>query len=178
MTNILGLDMSLNETGYCILSRDKSIIEKGVIKSKKENRLEKMLDIRGAVDKLIMEHNVSAVFMEDYSYGSRNTKWTFSAGELGGLIKVYLYESEIEYELVSPSMWKKYICGKGNLKKEQVLLQVYKKFNIEFKNNNECDAFCIAMFGVDFLDYKDGKQFNKEHTECFKKFDKEDETDG
>lgn len=52
---------------------------------------------------------------------------------------------------VNPSHVKKYV---GAQKKNEVLLQVYKKFKREFSDDNDADAFVIGMIGAAFYDYK------------------------
>ena len=42
---------------------------------------------------------------------------------------------------------KKFITGKGNAPKEFMLMEVYKRFNEEFRDNNICDAYCLARVG-------------------------------
>jgi len=39
---------------------------------------------------------------------------------------------------------KKFVCGKGGVKKEVILLHTYKRYNETFENNNICDAFVLA----------------------------------
>lgn len=169
---ILALDLSLNETGF-YRSDEKYT---NTIRPQLSNREQKIEFIKNQIATILLHINTKdiIVFIEGYSYGSRNTKWTFSAGELGGVIKNYLLNNNIHFFVVAPTMWKKFVCAKGNLKKEQILLQVYKKYGIEFKNNNECDAFCIGKFGEAYFEYRAGNLeiFNKAQLECLRKFDK------
>jgi Holliday junction resolvasome RuvABC endonuclease subunit len=70
-------------------------------------------------------------------------------GELGGVVKLSLYEYFIEPELahpliVPPTSLKKYVTGKGRVEKNQILLQVYKKWDVEFNNDNAADSYGLA----------------------------------
>lgn len=88
------------------------------------------------------------VCMEDYARGMRNGRE--EAGELGGLVKLELYRRlphPVRYPtVVSPSSLKKYATGSGSaaVKKQQILLAVYKKWGEEFKDDNQADAYVLA----------------------------------
>lgn len=170
---ILALDLSLNSTGWCIMDSSVEEHESGIIKPKKTDRMEKLIEIRSFIYKLIEQHDIKCVFIEDYAFGARGV-WIYSYGELCGLIKVAIVELGIKYYTVSPSLWKKFVLGKGNLPKDQVMLQIYKKYGIEFSDNNMADAFAIAKFGKALLDYQQGnKNYNKYELEAFKKMVKD-----
>ena len=109
--------------------------------------------------------------MEDYSYGSTG-RFTFTAGELGGAIKLFCHEHNIQLIIIAPTLLKKYVCGKGNAKKEQMLLQCYKRYGKEFHNNNLCDAYCLHKFYTDYLEWKEsGAGYTKNEIECFKRLE-------
>jgi len=47
--------------------------------------------------------------------------------------------------VVPPTSLKKYIAGKGTgIKKNQILLAVYKKWNVEFNDDNAADSYGLA----------------------------------
>jgi crossover junction endodeoxyribonuclease RuvC len=39
---------------------------------------------------------------------------------------------------------KKYAAGKGNAKKQEMLLQIYKRWGLEFNDDNAADAYALA----------------------------------
>ncbi|MGD2073064.1 MAG: hypothetical protein PVG65_06210, partial [Candidatus Thorarchaeota archaeon] len=51
--------------------------------------------------------------------------------------------------VIAPSTLKKFVTGKGNCKKELILLKVYQKFEIEFDNHNLADAFSLAKMAFE-----------------------------
>ena len=86
---------------------------------------------------------IADVAMEGYAYGAQ---MAHMAGELGGVVKMTLLEEFGLYPLiVAPSMLKKYVTGKGTgVQKNQMLLNIYKKWGIEFTDDNAADAFALA----------------------------------
>ena len=165
---ILAIDQSLTESGYWINDEENGLI-KTSSKEKKENRLKK---IRDEVFSLL-ESKPDVVVMEDYSYGASNTKFTFTAGEVGGTIKLVVRDVEIPMIIVTPTLLKKFISGKGVSKKEQMLMYCLKKYDREFTNNNLCDAFCLNQFIKEYYQWKLNDRLNFTNTEldCFKKLE-------
>ena len=165
---ILAIDQSLNESGYWIKDEMNGVIKP----DSKLTAIEKIIYIRGLLEDLNPPYNIHTIIMEDYSYGSTG-RFTFTAGELGGMIKTFCIDHEINLIIIAPTLLKKYVCGKGNAKKEQMLLQCYKRFNKEFHNNNLCDAYCLWKFYNDYLEYKENDtKYTKNEIECFKRLEK------
>ena len=85
--------------------------------------------------------------MEGYAYGSIMAN---KLGELGGVVKLTLHETEglgsgNSPMIVPPTSLKKYVTGRGTgVQKNQMLLQVYKKWNIEFPDDNAADSYGLA----------------------------------
>lgn len=87
------------------------------------------------------------VGMEGYAYGSIMANM---AGELGAVVKLACYTSLDQFHgkypyIIPPTMIKKYVTGKGTgVQKNQILLNVYKKWGVEFTDDNAADAYAIA----------------------------------
>jgi crossover junction endodeoxyribonuclease RuvC len=66
-------------------------------------------------------------------------------GELAAIVKLALYEREKIFPLqVSPMTLKKFAAGKGNAKKQEMLLQMYKRWGVEFNDDNAADSYALA----------------------------------
>lgn len=98
--------------------------------------------------------------MEGYAYGSQMANM---AGELGGMVKLdmlfwFQENNAARYPLiVVPSQVKKYVTGKGQgVQKNQILMQTYKKWNVEFDNDNAADSYALARIacGLGELSYE------------------------
>jgi len=90
---------------------------------------------------------VQDVAMEGYAYGSIMAN---KLGELGGVVKLTLHSiakigNGKDPMLVPPTSLKKYVTGRGNgVQKNQMLLQVYKKWGVEFPDDNAADSYGLA----------------------------------
>ena len=66
-------------------------------------------------------------------------------GELAAIVKLSLYERDKIFPLqVSPMTLKKFAAGKGNAKKQEMLLQMYKRWGVEFNDDNAADSYALA----------------------------------
>lgn len=89
------------------------------------------------------------VVIENYSFGARG-RAMFSIGELNGLVKANIYSCGYKLCLISPTVVKKAITGKGNATKTMVALSVFKKFKVDFSQylkhgEDLCDAFALGV---------------------------------
>jgi crossover junction endodeoxyribonuclease RuvC len=55
------------------------------------------------------------------------------------------------YLMVAPTALKKFITGKGNAKKELMLMKIFKRYGLEFENNNLADAYALARYGENLI---------------------------
>ena len=96
-------------------------------------------EIRRHEDDEIIEH----VCMEGYAAGASFGRE--KAGELGAVVKMALYESRgIFPTIVAPTSLKKYILGKGVGGKNEILLGCYKKYGVDFHDDNAADSYGLA----------------------------------
>ena len=144
---ILGLDLSLTSTGYVLLDDQvlEDVVWHGCVGSKDLRDVERlqMFDtwIRDAMRPRVVDH----VAIEGYSYGSpAGQTRAFGLGELGGVIKLAVHEAGIPMHVIAANTWKKQLCGKGGLKKDQVRLELFKRFGVEFASQDTLDAWAVA----------------------------------
>lgn len=141
-THILGLDIGTANIGVVILEGEK-IIYKETLKPKGEG-VEKLEWTEETIEDLIVIHDVTDAILEGYSYMS---KWrAHDLGEMGGVVRLKLHKMRVPYSVVPPPTLKKFACGKGNAKKELMMLFAYKRWGVEFEDNHICDAYCLARF--------------------------------
>ena len=151
---LVGLDLSLNSTGI-------SIYGDGVIKTYTINPSSK-LNQDGKLDFIVDElvhftfpaYSKVVFFIEGYSFTQKSASITILA-ELAGTLKHLFRENGVSYYIIPPTTLKKYVTGKGNAKKEQMILGVYKAWNKEFATNDEADAFALMQLGIDLCGIED-----------------------
>lgn len=147
-----GIDPSFTGTGLVIIDQLKSIVLQEVIstnsKDETSDRIQEILN--RILNKLNEHNNLEKIYIEGLSYGSNGKAFS----QLSGLYFFVLINLQNKFPLteiksIPPSTLKKFITGKGNSKKDLVLLNVYKKFGIEFNNSDLADSFSLAMLSYD-----------------------------
>ena len=158
---IIGIDPSLTSTGIVVLRDGK--VELAVTTKNKP--------ALGTIDRvrLIYERIVCVaesltdgekwqapdlIVIEGFSYGSKGRS-VFDIAYLGWRIREELErlrtEDNIPWLEVPPSQLKKFATGQGNANKEIILQQVYKRWGVEFSDNNQADAYVLAQIGRAYL---------------------------
>lgn len=146
--SIMGVDLSLTSTGVCING------SLSVIKAASRGA-ERLSVISTSVVQLAQDNNVDIVVIEGYSFASRNSQ-AHSIGELGGSVRMRLWESGIPYIDVPPTCRAKFATGRGNAAKTEVMSAVSAKTGLVFSGSGAddmCDAWilsemCCARLGL------------------------------
>jgi len=144
---VCGLDMSLSSTGLCRIVDDE--IELKTLKTKPkdyDNDLERLNFITDEVMKYIPE-NVDLVCIEDY-FTPTNKGQIGSAIKiisLGTVMRMKLYNAQIPTRVVPPTMLKKFCTGNGRADKSMILREVFRRWGVEAKDDNQADASVLAF---------------------------------
>lgn len=150
----VGLDLSLTGTGLIVLDQDACIIEQRLIKTKKsdfKNEEERFVYI---IDQLSFIPNIirlQKVYIEGPSFASKGQS-ILQMGALNFLVRVFLYRKDIEFKIIPPKTLKKFHCGFGNTKKEDVIDKVKETLGVQFDDHNLADAYGLARMALE--DYK------------------------
>ena len=65
------------------------------------------------------------------------------------MTRIFLCKKNINYKVITPGTLKKFVTGKGQCKKDLILLKVYKKWGEEFDDNNLADAYSLARMAIE-----------------------------
>lgn len=146
-STILGLDLSLTGMGWSVLT-DGRDIDCGTLKSKQTGmeRLDEILSFIAAKASAMRGRKLAVI--EGYGFA---TQKAHSQGELGGVVRLHLWRSGIEYLLVPPSTLKKFVTGQGNGDKGNVMVGLYKSWGIDAGENNAADACACAIMGYHWM---------------------------
>ena len=142
---VMGVDTS-TKTGYVILDDEGEVVNVGVLHHKPQaNRFARYAHYTRELSELIEAYGVDLVIIEGYSYaGKFNSSLQY---ELGACIRMRLWQDEVKFVEVPPTSLKKFVTGKGNVKKNLMLLAVYKRWDFDTEDDNEADAYGLAQFG-------------------------------
>ncbi len=166
---ITGIDLSLVETGVVQLI-DEKISSQKLIKSKPVgdmpiDELKRLLKI---VEQIEIKGSDLTV-IEGIAFGIRKTTSLSQLSALNYLVRKKCYELNIPFIICAPTTLKKFITGKGSGHKEMMLLEVYKKYNISFSNNNLCDAWALSQVGEVLMTKKELPKYQQEVINLLKK---------
>jgi Holliday junction resolvasome RuvABC endonuclease subunit len=141
----IGIDQSYSGFAVTIYGGQESSFATIVTKfeGKGVDRLEAIYDYLDDLLKNIQEeHPIGEVAIEGYAFGSQMANML---GELGGIVRLALKRHGVYPLIIPPTTLKKYVTGKGTgIQKNQMLLHAYKKWGVEFTDDNACDSFALA----------------------------------
>ena len=137
MKRIIGLDLSLTATG--IATPDLV----GTIKSKFRGP-RRLVEIRADILEHCTRDDIAVI--EGYAFGRHNQ--AAHLGELGGVVRVALYEAGVRILTVPPASLKRYATGKGNASKEDVLAAAIRRLGYQGSSTDEADALWLRQIGL------------------------------
>jgi crossover junction endodeoxyribonuclease RuvC len=143
MPSVIGLDLSLSSTGIC--SKEGFFAYQAKTKG-----MERLVEIRDGVMLVVAAQEDPVVMVEGYSFSSRNSQ-SHALGELGGVVRVALYEAGVPYIDVPPTSRAKFATGKGNASKSEVVSSVSARTGIAWVgrgSDDMCDAWVLREMGL------------------------------
>jgi len=151
----VGLDPSFNEFGLVVLDKDAKIIEQKILTSTSKLDADKrLIELEEQFKFVPTICGLQSVYIEGPSFSS-NGQFMLQMGALHYYIRIFLTKKSTDFTIVAPGQLKKFVAGegKGNCKKELILLKTYKRWGVEFDNNNLADAYGLARMALE--EYKD-----------------------
>lgn len=143
---IVGIDPSLTSTGICTMSEDGTVLESLAIKPVEKGTERLALfrhDFRLITGKCQKEETYA--FVEGYAFGAMNKREAL--GELGGVLRLSLYDDGIRVVVVPPTSLKKFATGKGNADKIAMAVALQKQYGLEYPTSDQTDAYFLAELG-------------------------------
>jgi Holliday junction resolvasome RuvABC endonuclease subunit len=165
----IGIDQSLTGFALSVVSVDSPNFHKTWVFKSQYKGVQRLDDIVAwlytTFDSLRGSHEIVGVAMEGTVLQSQAAS---ILGELAGVTKLSLYNyfdhlnQQCAFPLQIPPMTlKKYATGKGTAKKQEMLLQIYKRWGVEFNDDNAADAYALARLATDVYNDSDGELFDK-----------------
>jgi len=154
---VLGVDLSLNGSGFVVIDSESLLVLESryvLINAKKKSLnspalygMERVHYILVQFAEMVKTHRPEKIIIEGYSMGSRGM--VYDIGEVGGVIRHFLFDQGIKYFEVPPKTLKKYITGNGNADKDMMMAAVAKKYSQSFQDDNTNDAYALAVMYVE-----------------------------
>ena len=136
---IIGLDLSLTATGIALPDSTTLTIRS------KHRGMERLADIRQVI--LGLAAGTDLIAIEGYSYGSGHG--AHQLGELGGTIRLALWDAAIPYVEIAPTQRAKYATGRGNAAKHLVISELSARTGRTFPDDNQADAYILHAMTLD-----------------------------
>lgn len=150
---VMGIDPSLVSTGIAFIGPPEGdwagSVYTTTIKTTPKVEITQRIDyIAREVYRLVKEFKPKLIVIEGLAFGARGK----SLLDLAGLHHILRRDLMLHrVEVVAPTALKKFVTGKGNTKKDEMRLAVFKKWKVEFKTTDETDAYALAQWGQAFL---------------------------
>lgn len=146
---VIAIDPSLTGLAVVCADVDSSHYEEFTSKPEKTlvGRLARYNKLALAVSTLVAKDVPRLCLIEGYSHSSKGSSF-LSLAEFGGILRnrvVGFADLTVE---VPPTTLKKFITGKGNASKMDVVSTLSSKYQMIFKTDNHADAFGLSLLGL------------------------------
>lgn len=152
----VGMDPSYNGFAIVVIDKDANIIEQKLFGSDSKSDIEdRLIELEKELKFIPNIFCLQNVCIEGPSFSSDGA-FVLQMGALHYMIRLMLKKADVKYKVVAPGTLKKFVTGSGRAKKNLMLLKVYKKWGIEFDNDNLADAYSLARYALE--DFKNGNK--------------------
>jgi crossover junction endodeoxyribonuclease RuvC len=140
MTRFIGIDPS-TKTGFVALDEDGHVLRAKELTGVGSQDPKRMITLIDDIMAHIQKDDF--IVIEGFAYGAKGQGVAFQYG-LGHGIRMALARRGHKFIEVTPSAVKKFAAGKGNTKKEDMVLPLFKQWGFEHSSDNVRDAFVLA----------------------------------
>jgi crossover junction endodeoxyribonuclease RuvC len=142
MGNFVGIDPSLRSTGLVALAPDGTVLATAALTPASTLKgIRRAAWVADAVATFATSHAPALVLIEGYAHGG---PMLAQMVEVGAMVRDRLESAGARWADVAPARLKKFATGKGNAKKDEIRLAVFKRWGFEAESNDEVDAFVLA----------------------------------
>lgn len=152
----VGIDPSYNGFAIVVVDKGGEIIEQKLLSSDTNSEAEdRILEMEKEFKFIPNIYCLETVYIEGPSYSS-NGAFVLQMGALHYYLRIFFRKKNVDFKVIAPGTLKKYVAGegKGNARKELMLLKTFQKWGVEFNDNNLADAYGLARMALE--DFKNG----------------------
>ena len=154
----VGIDPS-TKCGLVILNQNGEVEVKKEITSTVERDPHRFMDLAAKIRICLDETDI--ICIEGFSYGSKGQGVSVQYG-IGWSIREELIRNDFDYIEITPTGLKKFATGKGNVKKDELVLPIYKRWGFESNSDNIRDAYILAQIAKGTVNSDELTAFQKE----------------
>jgi crossover junction endodeoxyribonuclease RuvC len=140
----VGLDPS-TKTGFVALDQQGNVLRAKELTGVGSQDPKRMVTLLDEVMDHIQPEDVIA--LEGFAFGAKGQGVSVQYG-IGHGIRNSLYRKILSFYEIAPSAVKKYATGKGNTKKDEMVLPIFKKWGFEHSSDNVRDAYVMARIAL------------------------------
>lgn len=137
---ILGLDLSPNSPGWA----DESSV--GLITCPVKDSMLRLRWHRDNWTSYLNANSPDLVVIEGYAFGMKYNREALA--EVGGVVRLAIFDFGIPFVEVPPQTLKKYATGSGKAHKDEVIAAAVKRSGVDIKKNDEADAWWLYQMGA------------------------------
>jgi len=147
----LGCDLSLTSSGLVVIDDNYNIVKSALL-STPFTGVERLAYLRDRLKEFLLEYQIKQASIEGGAYHEIGR--IYQIGQWAGIVHLFLFDNSINFIEVAPLQVKKYVSGKGNkTTKQLVILDVYKNFKEEIRDDNLADAYVLSRIAHDYFYY-------------------------
>lgn len=148
----LGIDLSTSATGVVLLRENSTPTPECLLQDElKADSLAGMRRVRQIVLEimtLIHGHRPDRIVIEGYSLNTKNASSIVPLVEIGALLRFMLMIDGIAWFDPRAGEVKKFVTGKGNTPKSQMMMWVLKRWQFTSATDNIADGYALAAMGL------------------------------
>jgi len=93
------------------------------------------------------------VIVEGFAFA--RPQYAHQLGALGYLMRMWLWGHDLPFVVVAPKSNKKWCAGNGNAKKDLMLREVTRRWNVVIDDDNAADAYALLKLGESLVGLQD-----------------------
>ncbi len=129
------------------------LVYQKLIKSKKggDTPTDELKRIIGIVEDIrthaLQSRTIDIAVIEGLAFMVKNATSLTQLAGLNYFVRSMLWADGIPFVIVAPTSLKKFIAGNGAVKKDVILMEIFKKYNETIFDDNVADAYGLAIIG-------------------------------
>lgn len=146
----LGSDLSLNSSGLVLIDESATIVSQFLLKPPDGTKgIERLFFLEQSLIEFLNQNNILYSCIESPAFGTDQGR-LFDLGEWAGIFKLQLFKKGIEFIFAAPNQLKKYASGQGHSGKDTIMLDIYKNYQVEIRQNDLADAYILSRICRDY----------------------------